>query len=159
VDDKLLQIYLQDHMAGAVAGVELARRARGSNRDTEYGDELADICSTIERHREILRDVAAALEVSPSRVKEAPAWVGEKLGRLKLNGRLVGYSPLSRLVELEGLVIGLTGQIELWRSLRESVGGDDRLAPFDLNDVAKRTEQLRDRVERLHQRAARDAFA
>jgi hypothetical protein len=159
VDEKLLSIYLQDHMAGAVAGVELARRARGSNRDTDYGEEIAEICATIEEHRQVLQDVAGALGISPSRVKEAPAWVGEKLGRLKLNGRLLGYSPLSRLVELEGLVLGLTGQIELWRSLRESVGGDRRLADFDLNQMAKRTEQLRTRVERLHERAAREALA
>ena len=159
MDDKLLSIYLQDHMAGAVAGVELARRARGSNRDTEYGEEVADICGTIEEHREILQEVAGALGVSPSRVKEAPAWVGEKLGRLKLNGRLLSYSPLSRLVELEGLTIGLTGQVELWRSLQESVGDDPRLDGFDLRDMAKRTEKLRARVERLHGQAARDAFA
>ena len=36
-------------------------------------------------------------------------WVAEKAGRLKLNGSLLTYSPLSRLVELEGLSLGVEG--------------------------------------------------
>ncbi len=31
-----LSIYLNDHLAGATVGVELARRAAGSNRPTDY---------------------------------------------------------------------------------------------------------------------------
>lgn len=50
----------------------------------------------------------------------APAWAAEKLVRLKLNGRLRGYSPLSRLLELEMLHIGITGKLELWQALQRT---------------------------------------
>ena len=40
-------------------------------------------------------------------------------GRLKPNGQLTGYSPLSRVVELEGLALGITGKLALWKALRE----------------------------------------
>ena len=46
--------------------------------------------------------------------KSAGAWTAEKFGRLKPNGQLTGYSPLSRLVELEGLKLGITGKLGLW---------------------------------------------
>ena len=59
------------------------------------------------------------LGYSRSKVKPAAAWTAEKLGRLKLNGQLRGYSPLSRLIELEGLLIGISGKIGLWQTLTE----------------------------------------
>ena len=100
MDEKLVSIYLQDHMAGAVAGVELARRVRGANADGPYGEELAEICAEIERDREALSELMSAFGVRSNPIKESSAWVGEKLGRLKLNGRIAGYSPLSRLIEI-----------------------------------------------------------
>jgi hypothetical protein len=159
VDRKLLSIYLQDHMAGAVAGVELARRVKGSNRDQPYGDELAAICDEIEADREALSGVMDALGVGGNPVKQGGAWVGEKLGRLKLNGRLMGYSPLSRLVELEGLIIGVTGKVELWRSLGTVADSEPALKQVDLRGLARRAENQRKRLERLHERAAQDALA
>ena len=54
------------------------------------------------------------LGVGPDRFKVAGAWAGEKAGRLKLNGHLTSYSPQSRVIELEGLVVGVTGKRCLW---------------------------------------------
>jgi len=159
VDRKLLEIYLQDHLAGSVAGLELARRAAGSNRDGPYGAELAEIRDAIDEHRQILLSVARELGVGPSRVKDAPAWIGEKLGRLKLNGRITGYSPLSRLLELEGLFLGLSGQIRLWNALGTVAASHGRIGQADPGEMAARTERLCERVAALHARAAGDAFA
>jgi hypothetical protein len=39
---------------------------------------------------------------------------------LKLNGQLRGYSPLSRLDELELLQIGVAGKRRLWRALEHT---------------------------------------
>ena len=36
---------------------------------------------------------------------------------LKLNGQLLQYSDLSRLLELEGLGLGIHGKMDLWRGL------------------------------------------
>ena len=43
----------------------------------------------------------------------------EKAGRLKMNGELFEYSPLSRLVEFEGLTLGVTGKLSLWKVLEQ----------------------------------------
>ena len=156
--DRLVSIYLQDHMAGARVGTELARRVLAQNADTPYEAELADVCADIEKDREVLSDVMSRLDVSGSAVKEGAAWLGEKVGRLKLNGRVAGYSPLSRLVEIEGLVVGVSGKIELWRSLRVARGSDPRLEGVDLKRMIRRGEDQRKRLEKLHQLAAAEAL-
>ena len=108
---KLLAIYLNDHLAGATLGVELARRLRGSNEgDPEFGPTLTELCAEIEADRETLEAMMEKLGVGRSKLKPLTAVLGERLGRLKLNGQLRGYSPLSRLVELEILQLGVTGK-------------------------------------------------
>lgn len=150
---KLLAIYLNDHLAGATGGVELARRLRAANRDDpELGPELAAICAEIEADRETLEAVMDRLEVGRSRLKPLAAVLAERLGRLKLNGHLWTYSPLSRLDELELLQLGVTGKRRLWRALEHTHAGD--LGDFELGELAERaTGQLR-RLEALHLKAA-----
>ena len=69
------------------------------------------------------------LGVGQGKLKPLAAVLGERLGRLKLNGRLRGYSPLSRLDELELLQIGVVGKRRLWRALEHTHAGD--LPDFD----------------------------
>ncbi len=157
IERRLLAIYLSDHLAGATGGVELARRARASNRGAKPGEALAEICAEIEADRTMLERVMEQLEVKRNRPKVAGAWAAEKLGRLKLNGRLSGYSPLSRLIELELLHIGITGKIQLWQALDETQSSE--LAQFDFPGLVKRAESQRAAVERLRLDAAREAFA
>ena len=57
------------------------------------------------------------------RAKNAAFWAAEKLGRLKLNGQLTGSSPLSRLIEIEGLLAGINGKLSLWCALLEIARG------------------------------------
>ena len=117
---KLLSIYLNDHLAGATAGTELARRVAGANEGTPLGDLLAELATEIAEDREALLKAMSKLGVGRDHIKVKGAWVGEKLGRLKLNGQITGYSPLSRLEELEGLHLGITGKLELWRMLKRT---------------------------------------
>jgi hypothetical protein len=150
---KLLAIYLNDHLAGATAGVEVARRLRASNEDDpEFGPALAEICAEIEADRETLKAAMDRLGVGQGKLKPLAAILGERLGRLKLNGQLRGYSPLSRLDELELLQIGVVGKRRLWRALDHTHAAD--LADFELGALVERaTEQLR-RLEALHLKAA-----
>ena len=149
---ELLAIYLNDHLAGSVAGVETARRTRGSNEGNEFGEPLARLCEEIESDREALEAVMDGLGVARSRIKPALGWLGEKLGRLKPNGQLHGYSPLSRVVELELLTLGITGKLRLWALLDEVVGEDSEA---DFAGLVARAERQREVVQNLQLRAAR----
>jgi len=151
--EKLLAIYLNDHLAGATLGVELARRLRASNRhEPEFGPVLTEVCAEIEADRETLEAAMDQLGVGRGKLKPLAVVVAERLGRLKPNGRLWSYSPLSRLDELELLQAGVVGKRRLWRALEHTHSGD--LSGFDLDALAERaTEQLR-RLEALHLKAA-----
>lgn len=154
---KLLAIYLNDHFAGSVVGVELCRRLMSSNTgESELGQPLAELCEEIEADRKTLVRLMEQLGIRRSLVKPAAAWVAEKLGRLKLNGQLTGYSPLSRLAEIEALVIGITGKTQMWRALERSLGSSQ--AGFDFGQLADRAERQRERAEDLHAIAASQAF-
>ncbi len=155
--DDRLSIYLNDHLAAATAGVELARRTAASNRSTSYGEVLATLAEEIEADRRTLLEIMERLSVRPDRLKLALAWGAEKLGRLKLNGELFRYSPLSRLEELEGLSVGVEGKHALWQTLRQTHGEDARLRGIDLDELIERARAQRRRLEHQHRRAADDA--
>ena len=155
---KLLRIYVQDHFAGSTAGLNLARRSAGSNRGTTYGDALARIADEIDQDRRTLEAITDELDIPRDQVKNALAWGAERAGRFKLNGQLTGYSPLSRLVELEGLISGISGKISLWRALLELVPQEPRLDAERLQGLIERGEEQRRTVEELRTRAVRDAF-
>ncbi len=156
---RLLTIYLQDHWAGSTAGLELAKRTAGANRGTEFGPPLGDIAREIDEDRAELRRLMARLEVSPDPVKTGAAWGAEKLGRLKLNGRLRGYSPLSRVVEIEGLISGVSGKLSLWRALQQVAPRVEQLDAAQLRELEERAERQLERLHGLRDRAADLAFA
>jgi hypothetical protein len=155
---KYLRIYLQDHLAGATAGLELARRARGANEGSEYGPPLAKLADEIEADRRQLEGIMETLGFGSDRLKVAAAWGLEKVGRLKLNGELTSYSPLSRVVELEGLLTGITGKWGLWMALLQIAPEEPRLDAALLERLRDRADAQRETVEELRERAAREAF-
>jgi hypothetical protein len=159
MNEKYLRIYLQDHLAGSTAGLELARRTRGANKGTEYGAPLARIADEIEADRRHLQGIIEDLGFGGDRLKNIAAWGLEKMGRLKLNGELKGYSPLSRVVELEGLLTGITGKWGLWVALLEVAPSEPRLDAALLERLRARAEEQRATVEELREKAAREAFA
>jgi hypothetical protein len=159
MERKLLRIYLQDHLAGSTGGVELARRARGANEGTPYGEPLAKLADDIEADRRSLESIMDDLGFGADRAKNIAFWAAEKAGRLKLNGQLTGYSPLSRMVEIEGLITGVNGKLSLWRTLRDIA---DSAPELDADRLARLLERAEQQIETLHElrsRAGREAFA
>lgn len=156
MERNLLAIYLNDHLAGATVGLELARRSLKSNRDNDFGDFLGRLSEEIGEDRGTLRSVMGELGVRVDLAKQAGAWGSEKIGRLKPNGRLIGYSPLSRLVELEFLEIGITGKLGMWRALQQAL--DEGSISVDLPALITRADRQRSEVDAHRLRAATCAF-
>jgi hypothetical protein len=154
---ELVAIYLRDHHAGATAGLELARRAARANRGNSYGEELASLAAEIEEDLRTLERIMEDLGVGPDWIKDRVAWTGERLARLKRNGTWVSYSPLSRVVELEALVIGVTGKLALWEALRAALG--EAPGGVALDSMEERARDQRGRLDSLRRRAAREAFS
>lgn len=155
---KLLAIYLADHHAGSTAGLELAKRAAHHNAGTRIGAVLDDVVREIAADRRELERLMEALDVRPSAVKRAGALLFERLGRLKTNGRLFSFSPLSRVVELEGLALGILGKLALWEGLA-GVPALAGVAGLDFGDLARRARSQHDAVEDCRRQAVELAFA
>ena len=156
---KLLGIYLNDHLGGSTVGVELARRTAGANEHTELGDFLASLAREIEADRNSLMAIMDDLEIRKDPVRRAVGWAAEKAGRLKLNGQLRGTSPLSLVVELEGLALGVTGKLALWKALRQLVNEEPRLGEHPLEELLERAKTQQQQIEERRLAAARLAFA
>jgi len=156
---QLLPIYLNDHLAAGTGGCELARRAAGSNEGTELGDFLADLAAQLQADHAQLEDVMVRLDVGRDQLKVGAGWLGEKVGRLKLNGRLFDYSPLSRVIELEGLIAGVTAKLALWRTLAAAAPTEPRVAEIDFVHLIERAEAQRAALNEHHARAVEAMLA
>jgi hypothetical protein len=155
---RYLPIYLNDHLVGATVGVELVKRTLAENEDSELGSFLRDLRDELIEDRNALLSVMRDLGVASSRAKIAAGWTFEKLGRLKLNGEIRNYSPLSRLVELEGLAAGIEGKRAMWLALLEIRDLDERLRDTPLEELAERARSQHERLEPHRAAAARGAF-
>lgn len=145
---RLLSIYLNDHAAVGAAALDLARRAAGGHAGTPFGDLARSLCQELERHRDALGAVMDANGVRANPLKINGARLGERLGRLKLNGRVTSSSPLSAVVEAEALLGGVGSFVTLWRGLAEL---GDRLASPGV-DAAALAASARERLGELEQR-------
>ena len=155
---KYLATYLNDHLAGATGGLALVRRAASENEGSELGAFLSELADEIEADRETLKAIMGALGVGTDHTKVIAARVFERVGRLKPNAQLRGYSPLSPLVELEILALGIHGKLALWRALGE-VAGTPPLDAERLSDLAARAERQAADVEARRLQVAREALA
>ena len=157
--DFMLGIYLNDHLAGATAGSELARRMARSHRGRDEGAVLERLAAEIRQDRTALLDIMAALGISVRAYKAAAAWIGEKAGRLKFNGRILSRSPLSDLEELELLRLGVEGKAAGWRTLRSLSHREARLDADRLDELISRASSQSDQLEELRVRAASRSFS
>jgi hypothetical protein len=156
---RLLEIYLADHVAASAAGVALVRRSAQSNAGSQLGEALRRLAAEIEDDRRTLQAIVAALGFRESKAKGAVARLGEKVGRLKLNGQVRGYSPLSRVLELEALSVGVAGKLALWQSLQSVPSFGARLPDCDLDQLADRARRQRAEIEKYRIEAARETFS
>ncbi|HZZ97300.1 MAG TPA: hypothetical protein VFE19_09800 [Jatrophihabitantaceae bacterium] len=155
----LLRIYLNDHLAGAAGGTGLARRLAESHQGTAAGTDLVNLARDVEQDRNALLEIMRQLGIVRTYYKEQAATLAERAGRLKLNGSLLRRSPLSTVIELEAMVLGVTGKRCGWLSLRELAEFDTRLDAARLATLIERADQQLATLERLRVRAAREALA
>ena len=156
---EFLAIYMNDQLALGTGWRELARRSQRANAGTPLGDALSRVASGIAEDVDTFETLMRRLGIERSRVKVPLAIAGERLGRLKLNGRLRGYSPLSRFLELDTLALGIDGKALLWRTLRDQAGLAARLPDVDFERLIQRAHDQRAELEPHRVEAARAALA
>ncbi|MFJ4775709.1 hypothetical protein [Streptomyces sp. NPDC088762] len=151
---RLLGIYLNDHLAGAYAGVELLKRAAKSHRGSPIGHQLERLAREAGEDRESLKEIMRTLDVPERRSRAALGRLAEKAGRLKLNGHLFSRSPLSDVLEMEALRLGVQGKRSGWLTLRALAETDDRIDTARLARLLERAEEQAETLEELRTRCA-----
>ncbi len=156
-DARYLRIYVNDHRAGAAGGIALAGRCARNNRSSALGVEMRNLVAELHSDQESLARIARHLKVAENPAKRLVMRLGEASSRWKFNGRLVEYSPLSRLLELELLLAGIDAKRSLWSALKS--GAVSLPSDIDLNDLEHRASDQRARLRPYHREAAECALA
>lgn len=156
MSNKYLSIYLNDHLAMMVGTEELVSRSLESNQGSELGQLLQAILMSTQQDRTALEALMDDQTIAQNRAKTSGAWLAERVGRLKLNGEIKGYSDLSRLVEIEGIDVALEGKGMFWDTLcrlgfREAGGKQTR-------SMADTAQQQLDQLEGHRMQAAEQAL-
>ena len=145
-EPELLETYLNDHLAGATAGVDLAEEIAEDSRDMPLGAEMTRLATDIAADRESLVEIMDALGIEKGAVKQAIGWMAEKMSRLRLNRAAAGSDELSLLLSLEALSMGVEAKRSLWQVLGEIAAAVPALSVVELSTLEQRAE---DQIARL----------
>lgn len=151
-----LNIYLQDHVAGATAGSHRAARLADAEAKSNDATALATFAADVAADLDALLELMDNLGVEPSRLKVGLASATEKLGALKLNGHVVRRSPLSTIVELEAMQMAVSGKRSLWEAMQVAMPAS---APVDLDALIARADDQLEVLSRLHAGRAANTFS
>lgn len=154
----LLGVYVRNHLAAGRGGLDLFRRAAGSAAGTFTGAELAALADDVDADVQSLIAIADVLGVAENKPFGLAARVGERIGRLKPNGSFLRRSPLTHLMELEGLLDAVAAKLAGWDALLCATGPRIEPARNRLEDLRTRALDQRSRLDELHSDAAARLF-
>jgi len=157
--NKRIETYLNDHLAGAVAAIELLEHLESAHKGTSLQIRFAELRRDISADRHELESLMVALNVDQSSLRKASAWLTEKFTQLKLRLDDPSGGPLLLLESIEVISLGIEGKRLLWRALRATSEKSYALKALDYERLIKRAEEQRDRVETIRLEAARQALA
>lgn len=151
--------YLNDHLAGAAAALELIDALAKAADDRARVAWLQALRAEIESDQNVLRGIIARLSAPESTAKQAAAWMAEKVGQAKLAvTAATRHSALAWFEGLEILELGIEGKAALWRVLGVLAARRAELHGFDFAALGERARRQADDVERARIAAAPAAF-
>jgi hypothetical protein len=156
VSRESLTTYLNDHLAGSVAAVELLGHMIRLQQGRTWERALTEIRAEVEEDQMVLERHLHEVGGKESRSRQVVAWITEKLGRAKLKLDDSGNGELQMLESLEALALGIQGKAALWRALASAEGPGKRL---DYSRLEQRAVNQFQRVEALRLDAARAALS
>jgi hypothetical protein len=138
---KTLITYLNDHLTGSVAAVELLNHLIAGSQDISLKQFLMNLLKEIEEDQRVLRELLKQLGGEESTIRKAGAWILEKIAQLKFPSAEKDDNGFGVFEALEGLALGIAGKCSLWRTLA-TVNIPD-VPPLDYERLRNRaTEQL-----------------
>jgi len=148
-----LATYLHDHLAGSNYLTELLQTIR----DKHPGEPLAAFASAllieVEKDREVVQGLIDRVGRAPVDMKQAAAWLAEKVSQLKVRGD--NGTGLGTFEALELVALGILGKLSLWQTLKVISEADDRLRGPDYEQLSARARAQHSQVEERRLQLAR----
>lgn len=155
---EILATYLNDHLAGSVAAIELFDHVGELSKGTERERLFATLKSEVEEDQKVLKELLRGLGGTQSRVRRAAAWLTEKVGEAKLKLDDPGGGELRLLEALETLELGILGKLALWRALGAAADLVPQIRNLNLDQLERRAQAQHARLELERLKVARTAF-
>ena len=157
--DNPIDVYLNDHLAGAMLGSDLVEQIEAQNHGTALGELMESLAPQIEQDRQALIDVMQQLDSSKNPVKQATAWIAEKASRAKFSGMTSGEPELGTFMALEALALGVRGKACMWKALKQVADQHPPIASMNLDELIDRAHTQQDALERERLAAGTRALA
>jgi len=142
-----IEVYLNDHLAGATAGVNLVKQAADRHRTDELGEFFAPLAAEVKADLGTLETLMRDMGVHKSASKTALAEIGSKLAAPKFTAEGAGNQNLGDFVTLETLSIGVEGKRCMWVALKTVADAYPELQALDLDELESRAQHQRERLE------------
>ena len=155
---KAMDVYLNDHLAGAMLGSALAKQIQAQNEGSALGTRMESLAALIEEDRQTLIGLMERMDTSNNPVKQATTWMAEKVSRAKLSGPMSGGPDQGTFMALETLSLGVLGKVSLWKALKEVADHHAPLTSLDLDELIERAHAQHDALERERIAASRRAL-
>ena len=156
---KNLITYLNDHLAGSVAALELLDHLIETYQGKPLERFFKDLRSDIDADQGELQDPIERLGEKESPVRKAGLWVAEQLSRAKIRLSDSEENRMGLFHALEGLVLGITGKRSLWTALAAAADTVPELRELDYVRLEKRAAEQSDRVDAKRLEIARKIFS
>lgn len=157
--DNAIDVYLNDHLAGATLGSDLAEQIQARNHGTALGQLMELLAPQIEQDRQTLIELMQRLDSSKNSIKQATAWIAEKASRAKFSGMTSGEPGLGTFMALETLALGVRGKGCMWKALKEVADQHPPIASMNLDELIDRARTQEDALERERLAAGTRALA
>lgn len=145
---RAMEVYLNDHLAGATLGCDLAEQIRKRHEDSRLGAVMASLAPQIDEDRQALLQLMEKMDISRNPLKQAGGWVAEKASRVKFSGAGSGESDHGALMALETLTLGVEGKVSMWKVLKAVQSDYPALTSVDLDGLIERAESQHGKLGR-----------
>ncbi len=146
--DKAIDVYLNDHLGGAMLGSDLAEQISERSEGTPLGEVMSKLAAEIEEDRETLLRLMDQMETSRNPIKQVGGWMAEKASRVKFSGVGSGEPDHGLFMALETLRLGVAGKRCLWLALDRVREQYEPLSTLDLARLIERAESQEETLER-----------
>ena len=158
MDVLLMRQYMADHLAGATAGLDRISQMAESFVDTPVYPKVSVAAEAVRSEHAFLQELMMRQCFPRPPLSTALTWAGEKVARLKPNGRgPAGRSPGRMVLETDLMIAAVTGKMHGWKTMLEHAEALG-VAPAVFEELIDAAEQQRESLGEVHSYAAERAF-